>query len=395
MSIRFSDYVREGKKTFRFIRMGGGAYGCNIAYEYGYFSGNKLRGTRYSFESHTEVEDDPDEKDGIGSMRTVRSGSFVIGSFTDGKRDGFCCELMRDGMECADDITYYEMDRPLSFEEFKEKSEVIDLDDGRTAYLIGEDAYVMKGDVAVHTGQLYADGEPCFFKSCSDEGEVEAFGFYLDDKSVPFVFDDWETMPVDPVDEDGFSVLREMDFFSSSNLRYKITEGEFRRGKLCGFGTEYYDSYTNGYHKYTRKCGLFRDGELVFGYSGGYENAGKWIPDSFGYADGRDISEYGHELVYDGKKYIGEQSGGIPDGIGCLFDGEDEMTMGTFRDGKLHGIGATFKRLDGEWVPYDRKEGRSESSGIRNSYGIFAEGELLPDTSWEEFFDKYESLKKV
>ena len=67
MAIRLSKYVRQGKKTFRFLAMSGGAYDSSIAYEYGYFNGDAFRGMRFSYKKYTEFEDDPDEKDGIGA----------------------------------------------------------------------------------------------------------------------------------------------------------------------------------------------------------------------------------------------------------------------------------------------------------------------------------------
>ena len=76
MSIYFSKYVRQGKKTFKFGALNGGVYGSGISYKYGYFNGNKFEGLSFSYDKHTEVERDDDERDGIGSMTTVLKTSF-------------------------------------------------------------------------------------------------------------------------------------------------------------------------------------------------------------------------------------------------------------------------------------------------------------------------------
>ena len=99
MSIKFSKYVRQGKKTFRFISTSGGVYGSNVAYEYGYFNGNRLDGISHFYHSETEIESDPDERDGIGSMHTIRKRSTWLGSFKDGKMDGFCIPLTQTSKE--------------------------------------------------------------------------------------------------------------------------------------------------------------------------------------------------------------------------------------------------------------------------------------------------------
>ena len=336
MAIRLSKYVRQGKKTFRFICMSGGVYDSNVAYEYGYFSGNALRGMRFSYKKYTEFEDDPDEKDGIGAMRPVWEQSVLVGNFLDGKANGFCYELK----------------------------------DGRK-------------DNAVNFG-IYEDGnliKPAQEEMCPKK---------------EFSFDNWEKMPVDPVDEDGFSVLRGMDYFRDGDLRYRVKDGLFLDGKLNGFGTEYYNSNVNGYHTYEQNSGVFIDGKLVFGYKNSFENTGgKKLPARFGYADGRDIKEYGEELIYDGKKYIGEAEKGVPCGIGCLFESDEKLIKGTFKNGKPHGICATYKRIDGEWTPYDFVNDRKDLDYYFNSWGIFADGEFQPKMTWEEFFEIYEKVKKV
>ncbi len=336
MAITFSSYVRQGKKTFKFIKMSGGAYGCNILYEYGVFNGDRLRGMRFAHDKYTEIEDDPDEKDGIGGMSTIRKHSVFVGEFLNGKPHGFCYEL--------------------------------------------------KG------GKAYNATNFGFYKNGLPDGNLQGEG-QVDEE---FSFSDWQKMPVDEVKEDGFSVLRQMDYFSDGDLRFSITEGQFINGKLNGFGSYYYDSNVNGYHAYNQLSGVFKDGKLIFGLQKGYENTGgKGKATLFDYADERDAFSCGKEVVYGGKKYIGEETEGVPNGIGCLFEDDEKMLKGTFKDGKLHGIGATYKFIEGEWVAYDFMNNITDRSYFYRSWGIYVNGEFKPTMTWEEFFDNCEKLKKV
>lgn len=395
MPIKFSEYIRQEKKTFQFRRMSGGAYGCNIEYGYGYFNGNRLDGMYFSLDKHTEFEDDPDEKDGIGGMRPVRTRSFWLGSFVDGKRDGFCVELSSTDEITSDDVIYFEMGEALTTEEFKEKSTRAELENNEVAYFTDKGMLIYEGENLLYKGQLFDDEKPCFSAVCNGD-EVLTCGFFRGEDLVPFLFEDWEKMPVDPIDEDGFSVLREMTFFYDGDLRYEITEGSFVDGKLNGFGTVYYDTNVNGYHNYHQMSGVFKDGKFVFGYKNGYENAGgRKEPTGFGYADGRDIEEYGEEILYEGKRYIGEAKDGVPCGIGCLYLSDDKRVTGYFKNGRLHGIGATFKLVADLWIPYDFIDERTDQSCYRKSWGIFVDGELQPQMTWEEFFEKHENVRKV
>ena len=341
MSIYFSKYVRQGKKTFKFGALNGGVYGSGISYKYGYFNGNKFEGLSFSYDKHTEFERDDDERDGIGSMTTVRETFIWLGSFVDGEKNGYCT-VMEGTSDKQAKSGYFDMGRAVT-----EEAEKLGLENKQLA--------------------------------------VEEY-----------TFEDWQTMPVDPIDEDGFSVLREMDYFSDGDLRYTVTEGCFKGGKLHGLGTEYYDSNVNGYHIFKEKSGVFKDGVFFFGYNGGFENrGGNQSPNYFGYADGRDIDAYGEEIVYEGKRYIGEAVNGVPCGIGCLFEGEDMMLKATFKDGKPHGIGCTYKLIDGKWIPYDCINEFQDRYYNRNSWVIYAGGEAMPNMTWEEFYDTYCDVKKV
>lgn len=395
MSIKFSKYIRQGKRTFRFVRMGGGAYGCNIEYGYGYFDGDRMDGVYFSNDKHTEIESDPDERDGIGGMTTVRKRSLWMGSFLDGKKDGFCVELRRpDEMDNAS-FAYYEGDRRLSVEEFKDKSEWMTLSATEGAYCYGDSALIYDGRTLTYEGQIYREDKPYFCRVYGKKGESEC-GFFLGDTPLSFPLKEWETMPVDPIDEDGFSVLREMDFFYDGDLRYTVTEGLFADGKLHGMGTKYYDSNVNGYHLYHQQSGIFKNGEFVFGYRHRHESTGgRQEPAHFGYADRRDVAAYGDEILYHGMRYIGQAQDGVPNGIGCLFTGEDRMCKGSFEDGRLHGIGATYRLLEGEWVPYDFEEDRTDRDYRRGSFGIFVDGERRPDMTWEDFYGLCSDVKKV
>lgn len=342
MAVKFSKYIRQGKKTFDFGALSGGTYGSNVSYKYGYFNGNKFEGLSFSYKKYTEFESDDDEKDGIGSMTTVRESTIWLGTFVDGEKNGYCTVMDGSNNKQAKS-GYFDMDRAVTQEEAEKLS--------------------------------------------------------LDSKQLPaeeYTFENWQTMPVDPITEEGFSVLREMDYFNDGDLRYTITEGSFKDGKPDGFGTVYYDSNVNGYHTYNQKTGVFKNGEFIFGYKNSYENTGgKQSPKRFGYADGRDVETYGDEILYDGKKYVGEAVNGVPCGIGCLFEDKDKMLIGTFTDGKLHGIGCTYKLIEGEWIPYDYENEHEDKSCSYNSWGIYAYGFFKPDMTWEVFFDSYSDVKKV
>ena len=396
MAIKLSKYVRQGKKTFRFMATSGGVYGSSIGYEYGYFNGNKFKGLKYSYHSETEIEYDDDEKDGIGSMRTVRKCSAWLGSFIDGQKDGLCMPLPINSEKSKE--VFFVDGHSLTAEDMiqlmKENGDQIELDGGATGYMWGENALIYNGDNLQYLGQMYDDENPYFCLIFDENGQQVSGAFFLGEEEIPFIFDNWEKMPVDPVEEDGFSVLREMDFFSDSNVRYTVKEGLFANGQLNGLGMECYNSDCNGFHREYQEIGFFKDGELLFGYKKSYESRSKSIH-VFGYADKREIEQYGAEIVYDGKKYVGEAVDGVPNGIGCLFVSDEKMMKGTFKNGKLHGVGVTYKYLDGKWVPYDFEIDKKDDDFYWNSFNMYADGEIQTDMTWEEFYDQYENVKKV
>ena len=398
MAIQFSKYVRQGKKTFRFMATSGGVYGSSIGYEYGYFNGNKFKGLKYSYSSETEIEYDDDEKDGIGSMTTVRKCSAWLGSFIDGQKDGLCTPLPVNSEKSKE--VFFVDGRGLTVEEaielIKERGEQVQLSETEIAYLWENNILIYNSDIQKYTGMGQThDEENLYFCLDFDAEEKQTTGvFFHGEEEIPFTFSDWQEMPVDPVEEDGFSVLREMDFFSDSNVRYTVKEGLFANGQLNGLGMECYNSDCNGFHREHQKIGLFKDGELLFGYKKSYESRSKSVH-IFGYADKREIEQYGAEIVYDGKKYVGEAVDGVPNGIGCLFVSDEKMLKGTFKNGKLHGVGVTYKYLDGKWVPYDFEIDKKDDDFYWNSFNMYADGEIQTDMTWEEFYDQYENVKKV
>ena len=343
MSIYFSKYVRQGKKTFKVNKNDAGT---KVWYRYGYFNDDKFEGLCFYYDKYTTIERDEDHMDGIGGTSVEEEISIMLGTYVDGVKHGYCVAM------------------PGSNDRFD-----------RTGYY-NKGSYVT-------------------------EEEAEKLG--LESKELPleeYTFENGQKMPVDPIDDDGYSVLRERDFFGDGDLSYTFTEGQFIGGKLNGFGTTCHTYSVNGYSQYIRKSGVFKDGELVFGYS--YARlGGENYKEYFGYTGGRDIDAYGEEIVYDGKRYIGEAVNGVPSGIGCLFEGEDKMIKGTFKDGKLHGIGCTYRLVDGTWFPFDFKfkyvfkQRLDEDNYPGDSWGIFANGEYQPDMTWEEFFDAYCDVKKV
>ena len=396
--IKHSKYLRQGVTTLNVRRMSGGVYGCDIDYDYGVFSNGGFVGMTYRHNKYTEIESDSDEKDGIGGMTTVRRRSLWIGEFKDGVRNGFCYELKDGRWDRAQSFGIYEADTLLSVESFIEKSQhTLELSVDERAYCLGHNAMIFKGDRPAYIGNVNENAHPHGLGVRYDgDGNVTEYGRFEDGEfaGTAFSFESWEEMPVDPVDEDGFSVLRESTFFNDGDARYEVTEGQFSGGKLNGFGLVHYDSNVNGYHKYYTKTGLFCDGKLVFGYNTAFENTGgKSQPDKFGYADGRAVC--GDEIIFNGKKYVGETQNGIPCGIGCLYETHEKMYKGTFCNGLPHGIGATYKLIDGKWTPYDYERDCTDTGYSYGSWGIFAEGEKMPGMTWEEFFDKYEPLKKV
>ncbi|MBE6694292.1 MAG: hypothetical protein E7589_05980 [Ruminococcaceae bacterium] len=395
MSIKSSKYTRQGALTFNIRRLSGGSYGCDIDYDYGVFEGECFTGMTYHHHKYTEFESDDDEKDGIGSMTTVRDRSLWIGEFKSGKPHGFCYELGNGYPGNARKFGIYESGELVSTDTLIEKAKASE----GGIYRVGHNALIFEGEKLVYVGNVNKDGVPSGLGVRYDtNGDVVEYGNFENGKfnGAAFEFNSWEKMPAAPVESDGFSVFTEMTFFNDGDVRSTVTEGEFANGSLNGLGMISYDSNVNGYHSYSTKAGVFKNGELLFGYKHFYENTGgKKPPASFGYADGRDIEKYGSEMLYNGKKYIGEAVGGVPHGIGCMYESDEKMYKGTFKDGKYHGIGATYKLIDGEWTPYDFAGNIPTTAYSYNSWGIFAEGELCPDMTLEEFFDKYEQLKKV
>lgn len=396
--IRLSKYVRQDALTVKVRLMSGGAYGCNIDYDYGVFSGDGFVGMTYRHHKYTEIESDSDEKDGIGGMTTVRNRAAWVGEFTNGLKNGFCYELANGRYYTPRNAGIYESGRLLSTDDVIQKSQrTVEVSADEKAYCIGGSAVILKGDAQAYVGNVNEEGIPHGLGARYDaEGKIAECGNFKDGEFAgeAYAFKDWDSMPVDPVEEDGFSVLRQIDFFNDGDARMTVTEGQFAGGVLNGFGIEYYDSNVNGYHKYYTKAGLFRNGKLYFGYDSTFENTGgPHRPDSFGYVDGRSID--GEEIVYNGKKYVGETRDGVPNGIGRVYETDEKMYIGTFCDGRPFGIGATYKLIEGEWIPYDFLKDMKDRGYDYNSWGIFAEGELMPGMTPEEFFDKYIPMKKV
>ena len=393
MSIEMSKYVREGKTTFQIERLQGGAYGCNIAYTYGVFHGNESCGMQYKNHTYTEYDSSSDDRDGIGSMETVRKCSLWWGTFIDGKKNGFCFEFKNGKKESVGSFGIYENDALLSLDEVMQKSQrTLSLATGEKAYLRGKTALVYKGDSLVYMGNVNTNGEPFGLGvRYNTDGSVAEYGRFtngeiIDDK---FTFEEGETMPVDSIDEDGFNVLCEMDFSNFGDVECTVTEGMFIKSKLNGFGLTQYKASSNGYSVCVTEAGLFKDGKLFFGYNGAYRNRGG-SEGEFGYANLK--NQQGEKLIYNGQKYVGELKDGIPNGIGRLYETDEKMLYGTFKDGKLHGIGATYKKLDGKWIPYDYESDYKDPKYFYNSWGIFVEGKLMPKMTWEEFLNAQEKL---
>ena len=393
MSIGISKYLSEGKTTFQIERMEGGVYGCNIAYTYGVFHGNESRGMQYKNHTYTEYDSSSDDRDGIGSMETIRKRSLWWGTFIDGKKNGFCFEFKNGKKENVGSFGIYENDICLSTDEFMQKSQrTLSLATGEKVYLRGKNALIYKGGVLVYMGGVNANCEPCGFgvKYGANANVAEYGRFAKGEKAdYKFTFEEGETMPVDSIDEDGFNVLREMDFSNDGDVECTVTEGMFVKGKLNGFGLMQYKSSSNGYSVRVTKAGLFKDGKLFFGYNGAYRNRGG-SEGEFGYAEAKPKQE--EKLIYNGQEYVGEAKDGIPNGIGRLYETGEKMLHGTFKAGKLHGIGATYRKLDGEWIPYDYESDYKDPKYVNRSWGIFVEGQQMPDMTWEEFLNAYEKL---
>ena len=389
MPIKSSQFVRQGKKTFRFYRLSGGVYDCNILYEYGYFQGDTCVGMRYAHKKYTEYEDDPDEKDGIGGMIPIRTRSLWLGTFVGGKKQGVCYERAWGEVK---NFGVYDGDGLLSEQAFLARCEKETLADGATAFVWQNIALICQDGKTVYFGGVDERRNPCGFGA--RYGAQTEYGFFRADGREAFEFESWEKMQVDAVEEDGFSVLREMDFFDDGDVRYTVREGSFAGGKLNGLGLRKYLSQVNGAYAYQTLAGVFADGELVFGYRDAYESGGrKCAPASFGYADGRAVEDYGQVCVYEGKTYYGETENGIPNGIGWLIESDEKACKGTFKNGKLHGIGATYRYENGEWVAYDFVNGRADREYRFGSWGVFVNG-VITGATLEEFFEQ-EGVKKV
>ena len=394
MSIEKSKYVREGKTTFQIERMEGGAYGCNIAYTYGVFHGNESCGMQYKNHTYTEYDSSSDDRDGIGSMETVRKCSLWWGTFIDRKKNGFCFEFKDGKKESVGGFGIYENDALLSQDEFLKKSErSLSLSTDKKAYLLGENALIYQKENLVYMGNVNTNGEPFGLGvRYNAEGSVAEYGYFANGKKTDcaVAFDEGETMPVDPIDEDGFNVLYEMDFSNCGDVECTVMEGMFIKGKLNGFGLTEYKASSNGYSVRAMEAGVFKDGKFFFGYKGAYRNRGG-SEGEFGYANLE--NQQIEKRIYNGQEYVGEAKDGIPNGIGRLYETNEKMLYGTFKDGKLYGIGATYKKIDGEWIPYDYESDYKDLKYFYNSWGIFVEGKLMPKMTWEEFLNTQKNYK--
>ncbi|MBR2650904.1 MAG: hypothetical protein IKD45_04520 [Clostridia bacterium] len=394
MRLKPSKYVREGKRTFKFYNLSGGTYGSSVSYDYGFFDGDTFVGMHYGQSHSTTIEGDDNERDGIGNMTTERKLSTVFGSFLGGKRHGFCYTVVQGEI---DEIGFYDNGRELSVDEVVDTVyRSITPTASRYVFITPYGGVIYEGETLFYQGGITDEGTPRGFGAYfDDDGEVTKYGYFCENgEELKFHYNEWESMDVDEVEEDGFSVLRKMSYFESGNISYSVTEGNFVSGKLSGLGLYYRESDSNGYRSNAERLGIFKDGELFFGLSSRYESGGKGKY-SFGYSDERDISEYGDEITYNGMRYIGEAKDGVPEGIGCLFESEERMIKGTFLGGKPHGIAVTYKLRNGKWIPFNYEREIADYEFFYGSVTLYAEGERMADMTLLEFYEKYESVKQV
>ena len=78
-----------------------------------------------------------------------------------------------------------------------------------------------------------------------------------------------------------------------------------------------------------------------------------------------------------------------------MFESQEKMLKGTFKNGKLHGVGVTYKYLNDKWIEYDFEQDKNDTDFYRKSFNMYANGEIKNDMTWEEFYDTYENVKKV
>ena len=383
MALKHSDYIRDGL-TVRIRGNCGGAYGGDADYDYGmFYKGEMFLGMRYTYHAYTEFEEDPDERDGIGAMRTIRKRSMQIGEYAGGMRHGFGYDYV-DGKPT--NIGFYENGVKLDTADFMARYEPVTLESGEVAYGDKDHVVICVDDSIRYIGSL-SDGEMvvCLGAVYAEDGELVYIGLFDingEQAGDIFVYNDWEPMAVDDVVDEGYSVLREITFFSGSDSRHEITEGYFRDGALDGLGMMTYESHTNGFWRELTQVAIFSDGDPLFGYYHKYESGTRGMT-VLGMLDGRSLEDIGEMVTYEGKRYIGQVQDGVPHGFGELYISETEKLVASFKNGKAHGVGGTMcLKKDGEW-----------KLTSDDSWGLYVDGEYRPDMNLEQYYELEDAPK--
>lgn len=158
---------------------------------------------------------------------------------------------------------------------------------------------------------------------------------------------------------------------------YMVLEGEWRNGKLNGYGSEIYDSGGRyvGEYKDGRQHGM---GVLISGDGDKY--VGQW---KNGKMDGVGTYSFNAENPFKGDKYEGNFKNGLRQGNGKYWFSNGEFYDGNWKDNLRHGFGTQIynegRKYTGNWVN-DKKEGK----GLENFYGSIYSGEYKND-EWHGF----------
>ena len=93
MSIYFSNYVRQGKKTFKIKKLEAGKFTAHVSYQYGYFNGDKFEGLSFYYKKYEYIERDEDDRDGIGGTSLETDAVVMLGTYVDWVKHGYCTAL--------------------------------------------------------------------------------------------------------------------------------------------------------------------------------------------------------------------------------------------------------------------------------------------------------------
>ena len=108
------------------------------------------------------------------------------------------------------------MDKPITIDEFIKKSEKYINSDNLTEYRYLNNLLICDGDTVLSMMHINENDIPSLIINFNKNGELIKYGYFKGEEEDKFIYNNFETMEVDPITEEGYSVYREMDFFNES-----------------------------------------------------------------------------------------------------------------------------------------------------------------------------------